>query len=224
MLPVRQLLLAAALTLSCVAEFPALGEQGDPEEPASAGGDAKPAAGSKEGSKLLLIEPRDLGSPVSVLIPGARKTVFSAAYQGRLGARHYSREQFRKASPEGWKAFFEAGKAAAAEHLKSLKPKFVRDDDKVIQYAVITADHPLTPAVILAPNFAALFAEKLGEQLLIVIPNRSTVIVFPKFANALDQYSPTLGGLFDDAIYPASEEIFELTKDGIRVVGSFRPN
>jgi hypothetical protein len=181
----------------------------------------KPARPAK-GTPLLLIEPRSMRPDVSVMVPGARDTVFSAAYQGALGARHYSRDGFGKAYPDGWKVFFEGAKTAAAEHLKSLKPKMVRGRNKVIEYALLQSDHVLTPTVILAPEFASMFAETLGDQLLIAIPDRSTVIVFPKLAGGLQKNREGLSDLFEDAVFPVSGEVFELTKDGIRAVGDFR--
>ena len=52
---------------------------------------------------LLLIQPRNLSAGVYVLMPGARDTTYSAAYQGRIGPRHYQRAEFRKAFPGGWR-------------------------------------------------------------------------------------------------------------------------
>ena len=66
------------------------------------------------------------------------------------------------------------------------------------------------------------FAVTLGDQLLIVIPNRFTVYVFPKLASTIGNYQKSFISLFRDAVYPASSEIFELTKEGFRGFGSFR--
>lgn len=190
------------------------------------GGGAKPGTTEKEkpspAQSILLIEPRSLGSKVFVVVPGARRTVFSAARPGGLGVRHYSREGFREAFPGGWKEFYKKGVAAAAEHLKTLKPSYRRDSKKVIEYAILESKHPLTATTILVPGFGKQFAETLGEDLLIAVPDRSTVLVFPKLAGKMPEYYEVLSGIYKDAIYPGSVEIFELTKDGIRVVGAFQ--
>ena len=199
----------------------AFGQRQETAAPAAEGEIAKAERPAK-GTALLLIEPRTMRPEVSVLVPGARETVFSAAYQSALGARAFTRDAFREAYPEGWKAFFSEAKKAAAEHLKSLEPKLVRDKNKVIQYALLQSDHILTPTVVLAPQFAEMFAETLGNQLLIAIPDRSTVVVFPKLAGGIESHYAGLNDLFADAIFPVSEEFFELTKDGIRAVGAFR--
>ena len=171
---------------------------------------------------LLLIQPRNLSTGVFVLMPGARETTYTAAYQGIIGPRNYKRSEFRKAFPGGWKEFLERGKKAASDHLKTLKPKYIRNSKKVIEYAIIESDHPLTATTVVVAEFRELFKETLGDQLLIVIPNRFTVYVFPKLASTIGNYQRSFISLFRDAVYPASSEIFELTKEGFRGFGSFR--
>ncbi len=126
------------------------------------------------------------------------------------------------AFPGGWKEFFEKGQAAIAAHLKTLKPSYRRGADKVIEYAILQAEHPLTASVIIAPGFKSLFADTLGENLLIAVPNRYTILVFPKLAGKMPEYHAVLADLYKDATYPGSPEIFELTSEGIRVVGAFQ--
>ncbi len=57
----------------------------------------------KKQKHLLLIEPRSMRSPVSMIIPGARNTVYSAGYMGSLGVIHYKAEEFRRNFKYGWK-------------------------------------------------------------------------------------------------------------------------
>ena len=161
---------------------------------------------------------------VSVLLPSARKTSFSAAKKGKVGYRHYRREEFRAEYPGGWKAFYIEGLEAARAHLKTLKPTYKRNSKRVIEYAMLKADHPLTATIIILPEFRELFAETLGEQLFIVVPSRDTVMVFPKLATSMPDYTEVLTDLYKDAIYPGSAEIFEVTKDGFRVYGAFSPD
>ena len=178
---------------------------------------------AKESAKpLLLIQPRNLSTGVFVLMPGARETTYTAAYQGTIGPRNYKRSEFRKAFPGGWKEFLARGKKAASDHLKTLKPKYIRNSKKGIEYAIIESDHPLTATTVVVDEFRELFSETLGDQLLIVVPNRFTVYVFPKLASTIGNYQKSFMSLFRDAVYPASSEVFELTKEGFRGFGSFR--
>ena len=171
---------------------------------------------------LLLIQPRNLSAGVFVLMPGARETTYSAAYRGRIGSRNYQRAGFRKTFPGGWRQFVEKGKKAASDHLKTLKPKYVRNSRKVIEYAVLQSESPITATTIVVDEFRDLFKETLGDQLLIVIPNRFSVYVFPKLASTIGDYQRKFMQLFDDSVYPASSEIFELNRHGLRAFGSFK--
>lgn len=214
---------AALVAVTLLATLPlAVGQGAVAKETVAAKGAAEKKADLAALEHFLLIEPRNLRGEVFVLPEGARRTVFSAARKGRLGPRHFSREEFKAAFPDGWKQFYKQGVEAAAKHLESLKPKFVRDSQKVIEYAIMESDHPLTATTILAPKFRAKFTETLGEELLIAIPNRTTILVFPKLASKMPEFYDLLADLHQDAVYPASGEVFELSRDGIRVVGAFR--
>ena len=178
----------------------------------------------KAGDKVLLIEPRSVAGEVSVLLPGARKTYASAAVMKGIGFRSYTRDEFRREYAGGWKAFYQAGLEAAAEHLKTLKPTYKRDSKRVIEYAILESEHPLTATTVLLPEFADQFRETLGSQLYVVMPSRYTVLVFPKLATTIKDYTETLTDLYKDAIYPASAEIFEITEEGLRIFGAFSPD
>jgi len=171
---------------------------------------------------LLLIQPRNLSAGVYVLMPGARDTTYSAAYQGRIGPRHYQRAEFRKAFPGGWRQFVERGKKAASDHLKTLKPKYIRNSKKIIEYAVLRSENPLTATTIVVDEFRDILKETIGDELLIVIPNRYAVYVFPKLASTIGDYQQKFMQLFRDAVYTASSEIFEVNRQGLRTFGSFK--
>ena len=120
--------------------------------------------GQQPEKHLLLIQPRNLSAGVYVLMPGARDTTYSAAYQGRIGPRNYQRAEFRKAFPGGWRQFVKRGKKAASDHLKTLKPKYIRNSKKIIEYAVLESENPLTATTIVVDEFRDLFKETIGDE------------------------------------------------------------
>ena len=134
-----------ALAVGQIGAASAQGDKTGETAEAWGSGVVKKSKRPEKGTPLLLIEPKSNRGDVSVIVPDARETVFNAARQGALGARHYSLEAFREAFPGGWKPFYAGAVAAASEHLKSLKPKLVRDKNKVIEYALLHSDHVLTP-------------------------------------------------------------------------------
>lgn len=114
-------------------------------------------------------------------------------------------------------------RAAAGAEVKKFKPEFVRDARGVMQYAVITTDSPATAGAVLAPEFAAMFADTLGPDLLVAIPNRYRVYVYPALAG---DFASTAGLVLRDyelSPYPVSKEVFRLTPRGLRAVGTFEP-
>ena len=70
----------------------------------------------KKQKYVLLIEPRGMRSAVSMIIPGARNTVYSAGYEGSLGVSHYKAEEFRRIFKSDWKQFREKALKDSAKH------------------------------------------------------------------------------------------------------------
>ena len=78
---------------------------------------------------------------------------------------------------------------AASEVLATLIPRFIRDEKNVIQCAVLESESPLTASAVLAPEFASLFRETLGPDVLVAIPNRFRIFVFPRGTPAFQRFS-----------------------------------
>lgn len=107
----------------------------------------------------------------------------------------------------------------ASEVLKRMKPVLVRDKSKVIRYAAIESEDPLTASCVLAPEFAAAFEKTLGPDLLVAMPTRNQVLVFSK----QDDIHLRMAGQIIDAYlssnYPVSREIFALENGNLRSLG-----
>jgi hypothetical protein len=114
------------------------------------------------------------------------------------------------------------GARTATEVLAGLKPEYVRDDKKVIQYAILRSENPLTASVVLAPKFAETFAQTLGPELLLAIPNRNTVYVFPKQSVVYQTFSDTIYAEYQSSPHPVSRELFELRKGKLIAIGTYR--
>jgi len=170
---------------------------------------------------LLLIEPRSMRSAVSMIIPGARNTVYSAGYAGPLGVTHYKAEEFRRIFKSGWKQFREKALEDSAKHLERINPVMVRNAANMIEYALIQSENPLTASTILLPQFLVKFKHFLGSELLVLIPNRSTILVFSGSDNNLNLYKKTIINMYKDSIYPVSREIFRINDSGIRIIGDY---
>jgi hypothetical protein len=112
--------------------------------------------------------------------------------------------------------------AAAAEVLAKLKPQYVRDENQVIQYVLLTSDSPLTATAVLAPGFDKLFTETLGPDVFIAIPNRYKIFVFPRLSSAYQAMSEIVIAEYESSSEPISRELFILRKGELSAVGLYQ--
>jgi hypothetical protein len=166
----------------------------------------------------LLIEPTFMHPEVSFPISGAQRTVLVPAYT-RDGDLHYFSKTDWDIQALTWDRF--TTRAARNATQKKLSAELVRDRKKVVQYASITSEDPLTATMVLAPDFLKEFKSIFGPTLLVAIPNRFTVYVFPGLASEYKDYSPLVMAAYHDSAYPVSLEVFEITPTGIRAIGVF---
>ena len=100
-----------------------------------------------------------------------------------------------------------------------IKPQFVRDKNGVIQYAVNESANPLTASCVLAPGFAGKFADTLGPDLLVALPNRTQLLVFSRQDQAFAKMSEYIISGYLGSNYPVSREIFSLENGKLRSLG-----
>ena len=167
----------------------------------------------------LLIEPTFMHYETSWPIVGAQRTVLVPArlVNGELlplrrsEAMTVTREKILESAPQ-----------AASAVLAELKPRFIRDENNVIQCAVLESSSPLTASAVLAPEFAATFSDTIGPDLLVAIPNRFRIFVFPKVSPAYRRFSDIVIAEYDSSPYPVSKELFSLRKGKLIAIGSYR--
>jgi len=166
----------------------------------------------------VLIEPAFMHPEVSFPIPLATRTVLVPGYLSGGDPQYFSKKDW-DSTGYTWDAF----RARAAQNAteKKFTVNLVRDRNKVVQYAVISSEDPLTATMILAPVFLKKFEDIFGSTLLVAVPNRFTVYVFPKLASEYKEYSPLVLGAYHDSAYPVSPEVFEISPGGIRAIGVF---
>lgn len=111
---------------------------------------------------------------------------------------------------------------AAADVLAGLTPRFIRDENNVIQCALLESESPLTASAVLAPEFSTLFSETLGPDILVAIPNRFRIFVFPRASPAYQRFSEIVIAEYDSSAYPVSKELFSIRKGKLVAIGSYR--
>jgi hypothetical protein len=169
----------------------------------------------------LLVEPTFMRYESGWPIVGAQRTVLVPArfVNGQLLPLRRDEVTARGATRE---KILESASQAASEVLGGLKPRFIRDENNVIQCAVLESDSPLTASAVLAPEFASLFRDSIGPDILVAIPNRFRIFVFPKDSPAYQRFSEIVIAEYDSSAYPVSKELFSVRKGKIVAVGSYR--
>jgi hypothetical protein len=172
-------------------------------------------------SICLLIEPRD-GPTVSKPIPGARSTVLVPGRETSLGGvRYYTAGEFG-AMDLGWSGFRRKAAAAADRVFATLTPEVTKDAKGFVRFVVLRGKTQLTASTVLAPKFHETFRATMGDDLIVLIPDRFTVYVFPRPMGEYKQWGRKIIETYSDASYPVSLEVFLLSKAGLSGLGSFQ--
>ncbi len=169
-------------------------------------------ARSPQREPVLIVEPSFYHRPLECLIPGARKTVVTAAWMDPLHPTSFFflKPSLQTIQPSWMDSFFQKGRNSLSEHLALLTPRFVRDEHQIILTAILESNDPLAASTILAPNFGEEFIKIFGPQMLIAIPSASRIYVFSKLLSALPLLAPVIKDDYLLATIPLSLEIFEL--------------
>lgn len=125
-------------------------------------------------------------------------------------------------SPEALETMLTDAARNAAATLADIEPIYIRDDNQVIQYAILRSDNPFTASTVLAPGFADRFARTLGPELLLAIPNRNLVYVFPKQSEIHRMFADQIFAEYQSSSHPVSRELFELRKGKLIAIGAYR--
>jgi hypothetical protein len=75
--------------------------------------------------------------------------------------------------------------------------------------------------MILSPEFPKKFKDIFGDTLLVAVPNRYTVLVFPALASNYKDFASLVLQAYHDSAYPVSTEVFQVTADGIKAIGEY---
>jgi hypothetical protein len=178
-------------------------------------------AGAQQDQKSwhLLIEPSFMHPEVSFPFAGSKHTLLVPGYIADGDPQYFSKKDW-DALGLTLDTFRQRAGQNAAE--KKFHAELVRDTKKVVQYAAITSDDPLTATMILSPDFLKKFKDIFGPTILVAIPDRFTVYVFPALASEYKDYASLVIGVFHDSTYPVSLEVFEISDDGIRAIGEYQ--
>jgi hypothetical protein len=173
-------------------------------------------SGSALAEPVIILDPHFYRTPVSEAIDGSNKTV--------LG---YYDETDGKVTPLSSPPRLTISElhalavAYAQSILKQTSPKFIRDRHGVIVAIRIESQDPAFSSVLLTPGFADRFANLLGKDCLVCVPNRQALFLFPRLGSNMEQFSIPLRGIYHNSVWPVSTELFEWRDGALHSVRDF---
>jgi hypothetical protein len=183
---------------------------------------------------LLALHAEQRNSPVLVLggsfehppivrfLDGSQKTILYPATVGAHG-EVIPLGQKERFTPKEWDRLIHDFLERSQLHLATLNPEMIRDAHGVIEMALLNSDDPTLASCILNPGFLRRFSAVFGPELILAIPSRKKIYVFPKLANRLPQVVQMIHDDFMISPQPVSMELFELSKKGLRAIGTIDP-
>jgi hypothetical protein len=165
-----------------------------------------------------MVEPSFMDYKVRRKIDGSERTILALVrlrdgeiYGAEGGHERIMDMAMKKIEPETAQT--------ASRVFAAIKPQFVRDKNGVIQYAVLESENPLTASCVLAAGFAEKFADTLGPDLLVALPNRNQLMVFSRQDQAFAKMGESIIAGYLGSNYPVSREIFSLENGKLRSLG-----
>ncbi|NNE93494.1 MAG: hypothetical protein HKN23_17750 [Verrucomicrobiales bacterium] len=177
----------------------------------------------KEFRKGLLFESTIENPKVFSKVDGAKKTMLVPAFEWEYGVKFFTKESWQKQGID-WEGYRKAAIGIADSIVDSAKMELVRDERKVVDYAILQSDDPFLSSVLLSEKLYMKLKDKLGENMHVVIPERGTIYLFPAEGSKLDGYGPSIVRRFRASKSPVSVEVFLLNSDGYRVIGELSEN
>lgn len=177
-----------------------------------------------ESSWRVVIAPMFRLPQVTEPISGAKEVVIAAAWASEKdGAIRCMNQKDFDALGLDWKTFSGKTASAASLELAAVQPELIRDRREVLECIILRSKRPsddITVAV-LAPDFLARFTPLLGSKLLLAIPDRHTVFLFPKLVSHYRDYASKVLAIYRQSESPVSREVFELSSTGLRAIGAY---
>lgn len=169
---------------------------------------------------FLLPEPAYMRPPFEISIEGTTQTVLTPALIKGDQATILTRETFDRLGLN-LESIQRVSRASASAALAELEPQYVRDQKGVAVFAILQSSRPIAAAAVLAPDFVEKFRDTLGPDLLVAIPNRYRVYVYPALASRFERTADHVLADYKVSAYPVSKEVFRVTSGGIQAIGTF---
>jgi hypothetical protein len=179
---------------------------------------ALPVSG-KANQFFLILDPYFYRSPLILPVDGTKETVF--AFYRAVDNATLAPAKPQELSDEEQTAVKRQTASHARQLLEIIKPEIFRDSHGVITTLRIHSSDPTLSGIVLLPDIGNHYADLLGPDCYFAVPNRQTVLFFPRLASNLQSFSPLVHSLYHNDPWPISTEIFEIADGRLRAIGRF---
>ena len=168
---------------------------------------------------FLILDPYFYRSPLVLPVEGTKETVLTFY-------RAVDDETLVPAKPRELSNLEQAAaKRLTESHARKLlgmiRPEIIRDSHGVITALRIHSSDPTLSGILLLPDIGNHYTNLLGPDCYFAVPNRQTVLLFPRLASHIQSFSPLVHSLYHNDPWPISTEIFEITNGKLRASGQF---
>ncbi len=77
-------------------------------------------------------------------------------------------------------------------------------------------------SAVLAPKFAEMFEDTLGTDILVAIPNRNRIYVFPKLSDGWKGMADMVIADYESSPNPVSREVYAVKSGKLIAIGSYQ--
>ncbi|MEO8205545.1 MAG: hypothetical protein ABI615_05145 [Chthoniobacterales bacterium] len=178
--------------------------------------------GKADSPYYLLIEPTFLHPPIVSPVPGSKLTLLVPSIMENGELRYLTKKEMLQLPIKRRADFDHMAKKNSSKVLATLQPQIIRNEKNVIELLILKTDNQLAATAILAPEFVQRFESLVGPDIIVLIPSRDKVYIFPKLAGHFDIMSQTVIDEYQRSTHPVSYEAFEFKNSELRTMGVFR--
>jgi hypothetical protein len=170
------------------------------------------AGGDETAQRLPVLHPKFMNPEMQTLIPGSERTVLALAeFSGK-------EDRNPKLTALPGTSIPEEIIRAADEFLEGEEVMFFRNTDGVVICGILEVDQPAATSAFFSRRFLDRLEPVFGSELLVAAPTAYKVYFFPKLAAEIGPLVPFIVSEYRVTVAPVSEELFEISPNGIRAL------
>ena len=171
---------------------------------------------------FLILDPYFYRSPLTKPIEGTKQTLL--AYYRAVDSETLAPAKPQELAEKDRPASTQQTLDHARRLLAIVKPELIRDSSGVITALRLDCPDPTFSSILLLPDLGNRYADLLGPDCYFAVPNRQTILCFPRLATDIQSFAALVHSLYHNNPWPISTEIFEIADGRLRVCGNFSDN